>query len=427
MFDISAVTPFEYILLIAGLLSGVAFVVFGPGRYRQLLRVVRMQGLKADELAETADKAGGEDRLESEAKQQEGAKQQVCESEPAPNMPRISIIAYTQGHPDEVGAFLQAVSEQDYPDKEVVVVVNGSARDTANLVETFTDAYPFASFSFVPPEALNLSRRKLANTIGIKKATGEIILTTLTNIKIPSRQWLSLMASQFAEPDVEIVLGAALMDLTRLIGPKRRYRCFDTLLTTARWMLSAIYGRPYRGDGANLAFRRSLFFRNSGYGNNYYLHSGDDDIFVSQVATAANSRFMFAPQATVRVDWGDASRRIWINLKQRYDFAQRFLKTAPRHRPYLVNAFLWLSTLCLSGGIAVSVCSEQLLVGVIAAALLLGLWSCQIAMYRPLAGCFGCSRLWWTVPLFYLLHAPADLCFSLCHRRSARRNFTYLR
>lgn len=422
MFEISAVTPLEYILLFVGLLAAVAFVILGPGRYRQLLRVVRMQGQKAEESAETENAleiSGSESGPEAETEESGQA--------PVADVPKISIIAYTQGHPEEVGAFLQAVSEQDYPDKEVVVVVNGSARDTANLAETYAEAYPFASFSFVPPEALNLSRRKLANTIGIKKAAGEIILTTLTNIEVPSRQWLSLMASQFTGPDVEIVLGAAMMDLTRLTGPKRWYRRFDTLLTTARWMLAAIDGHPYRGDGANLAFRRSLFFRNSGYGNNYYLHSGDDDIFVSQVATAANSRFMFAPQATVRVDWGDATRRIWINLKQRYDFAERFLGNAPRRLPVLVNALLWLGTLCLAACIALPLCSMQLLVPVVAGALLSGLWGCQIAMYRPLAACFGSPRLWWSVPLFYLLRAPADLCFRLRYRRSARRNFTYLR
>lgn len=168
MFDIGAVSPLVWILIGIGLLAALLNIIIGPGRYRQLTRMVRMQGQQGaatvDENEEAATDAS----------------------------PMVSIIAYSKGHPDEVSAFLQAVSEQDYVNKEVIIVIDGPAREAANLTETFASYYPWVSFSFVPPEALNLSRRKLANTIGIKKAEGEIILTTLHS---PLSSLFSLLSS----------------------------------------------------------------------------------------------------------------------------------------------------------------------------------------------------------------------------------------
>lgn len=402
MFDIGAVSPLVWILIGIGLLAALLNIIIGPGRYRQLTRMVRMQGQQGaatvDENEEAATDAS----------------------------PMVSIIAYSKGHPDEVSAFLQAVSEQDYVNKEVIIVIDGPAREAANLTETFASYYPWVSFSFVPPEALNLSRRKLANTIGIKKAEGEIILTTLTNVVIPSRQWLSMMCSQFKNSEVEIVLGAAFQDLTLLKGPKQWYRRFDALLTASRWMLYAIDGNPYRGDGANLAFRRSLFFNNSGYGNNYFLHAGDDDIFVSQVATSSNSRFMFAPQATLKVDWGAATRRQWINLKERYTFTARYLSAAPRRRTAVLNLSDWIATGCLAAAMAISF-PTNLIPPVIAVPLLLAFLALQIACYRALASTFHSTRLFWSIPLFYLIRPIADFCFRIRYSRQANLNFTWRR
>ncbi len=389
MFQLTGISPLIWVLLALGLIFGILFIIFGPNRYNQLIRTIRCQAAKAPEY----------EAEEEEIQEEEQKQEQELEPEDSghADVPRISVIAFSTGRTDEVGRFLEAIAAQDYPNIEVVVVVDGSAREASNLSETYGEAYPNVGFTFVPPEAHNLSRRKLGNTIGIKKATGDIILTTLTNIEVTSDQWLSLMASQFGDAATEIVLGAAYMDLRPLRGPKQWYRRFDTLLTTARWMLSAIDGKPYRGDGANLAVRRETFFRNSGYGNNYFLHSGDDDIFVNQVATAANSRFMFAPQAPVLVNWGESTRRMWL-----------------------------YNLLLVAAGVLTGI-TGNLLIPIIAFVLLFAFQLMQIMLYRRLAACFRSTRLWFAVPLFYLLKPLGDILFRLRYARNARFNFTYRR
>lgn len=399
MFTLTDISIITWILIGCGLVFAVSYLLIGPLRYRRLITLVNRQSQEDNYTIATDDDG---------------------------NPLRLSVIAYSSGHIEEVTDFLEAIKAQDYPDVEVIIVVDGAMREAANLSEALGEKYPFAGFTFVPPEARNLSRRKLANTIGIKKSTGSILLTTLTNIEIPSAQWLTAMASAFSHAETEIVLGAAFMDFRRMHGLKRWYRRYDSLLTAAAWMLRASEGSPYRGDGANLAFRRDLFFRNSGYGNNYYLHAGDDDIFVSQVSTGSNAEVMFARQATLRVDWGESTNRIWVNHKDRYTFARRYLTRAPRLLPTCISLTDWLATASLIATIILSV-PANLLMPAISALLLFTFWGCQIALYRTLASTFGSTRLWWSVPLFNLIRPLADFLFKIRRHRSRNLNFTWRR
>ena len=62
----------------------------------------------------------------------------------------------------------------------------------------------------------------------------------------------------------------------------------------------AIRGIPYMGVGRNLAYRRSLFFANNGYGAHNHLISGDDDLFVNSNATKANTTVEFRKETHTR-------------------------------------------------------------------------------------------------------------------------------
>jgi len=62
----------------------------------------------------------------------------------------------------------------------------------------------------------------------------------------------------------------------------------------------AIRRLPYMGVGRNLAYKRSVFFKNKGYGAYNQLVSGDDDLFVNGNATADNTVVEFRHCAHTR-------------------------------------------------------------------------------------------------------------------------------
>ena len=409
--------PLVWVLLPLGIILAWIYLWLVPRRWRRLAAEATTQTGEPDGSAEADNEVS--DTESGMPEEDEGATpQQPCQG-------RASVVAYCQGSEESVAQFLDAVSRQDYPDFEVIIVLEGTPRQAASLTDIFDTRYPWARFTFVPPESRNLSRRKLANTMGIKSATGEVIVTTRTNILPPHPQWISRLMAHFADPAVDVVTGYAAMDWTELHGLKGAYRAFDSLTTAARWMVFVAHDRPYRGDGANLAFRRELFFRHGGYGKNYFLHSGDDDIFVSQIATSRNTRLEIARQAQIFTVWGDAAPRIWIDQKERYWFTGRFLRRAPRIEALLNNWVNWLAFGSLLGAAIVPL--PNLLPLCVAIPAIALLWIFQARGYQPLWRAFSDRHLSLLVPLFLLLQPWANIIFRIRYRSRHPKNFTWVR
>jgi hypothetical protein len=96
----------------------------------------------------------------------------------------------------------------------------------------------------------------------------------------------------------------------------------------------AIRGFPYMGVGRNLAYRRSVFFRNKGFGSHNHVISGDDDLLVNTIATSKDTCVELRKETHTRsVPCTDLDE--WINQKKRH------LTTAPYYK--LRNKFLLIT------------------------------------------------------------------------------------
>jgi hypothetical protein len=87
----------------------------------------------------------------------------------------------------------------------------------------------------------------------------------------------------------------------------------------------AIRGIPYMGVGRNLAYKRSVFFSNKGFGSHNHIVSGDDDLLVNTVATGDNTFVEYRSENHTRsVPSSGISE--WIIQKKRH------LTTAPYYK-----------------------------------------------------------------------------------------------
>lgn len=340
------------------------------------------------------------------------------------SLPRITVIVYTEDGVDEIEECVSKLMRQDYPDKEVVVVCRTTA-SSRELISGRLSAYDNVYVTFIPPTSHNLSERKLAITIGLKAASGDIVLTTAANIRPASDSWLSRMASHFVDPRIEMVLGYSRMEFGEMRGPGRWYRQFDSVLTAGQWIGNALGGNPYRGDGYNLAFRRSTFFAHKGYARNIFLHYGDDDLFVHELATAENTAVEISPEAQVVTTWGEQCDRMWTLRKSRYQFTSRWLPA----RPFMMAAAVsWCNWLIPAVGVAMALVGWPSWFAVACPALCwLTLQAFQIRNYRRMASALGAVKLWLAVPLFFLIHPVLNGCFKLSNRRLRKVNYTWQR
>lgn len=178
-----------------------------------------------------------------------------------------------------------AVLEQDGNGCEVVLVNDCSWDETENFLKELQPQHKNLKVVSIKEQEKYKHGKKFALTLGIKAATHEHLLLTDADCIPASRDWLKNMQNNFTDKK-EIVLGYGAV--ARGKGLLNRIIRADVFMTALRYFSSALAGMPYMGTGRNLAYSKSLFFRNKGFANHNHILSGDDDLFVNETATKNN-------------------------------------------------------------------------------------------------------------------------------------------
>ena len=157
--------------------------------------------------------------------------------------PPLSVIIVAKDAAHELQENLPFILEQDYPEFEVIVIYD-------------------------------ISHKKLGITMGIKASRHEWLVFTEPDCRPQSNQWLKQMARNFT-PATEIVLGYS--NYEKVPGWFNKKITFDTLLNSMRYLGMAVSGHPYMGTGRNMAYRKTLYYRQKGFASHLNLQRGEDD------------------------------------------------------------------------------------------------------------------------------------------------------
>lgn len=212
------------------------------------------------------------------------------EAPPSPQEP-VSIIICAFNEEANLRKNLPLWLEQQYhrhdkPYFEVLIVNDNSEDDTFYFLNEMEKQYPHLHVLHLTQKAKLIPGKKFPLSMGIKSARYEKLLLTDADCVPASNQWLSLMAAGF-QGNKEIVLGYS--PYTRMKGWLNKCIRFETLHAAIQYFSYALAKMPYMGVGRNLAYTRSLFFANKGFSAHHHITSGDDDLFVNQVATNKNT------------------------------------------------------------------------------------------------------------------------------------------
>lgn len=235
----------------------------------------------------------------------------------------VSVIICARDEARNLQENLPLILEQSYPDFEVIVVNDRSADDTEDILLQLQDKYPHLRTTTIKQSVDFTRGKKLALTIGIKAASHEWLLLTDADCRPESNMWLSRMQRNF-DTHTEVVLG---------YGGFHREKSLLNLIIRAEALFIALQyltftlaGIPYMGVGRNLAYRKSSFFKNRGFASHSRMISGDDDLFVNEVARKGNTRIEYSREAHTRSE-AEKTWRDWYLKKKRH------LLTGPHYRP----------------------------------------------------------------------------------------------
>ena len=245
----------------------------------------------------------------------------------------VSVIICARNEEDNLRENLPFILNQDYKNYEVIVVNDCSTDDTESVLDMYIQQYPDRLRKVNIPESENYKHgKKMAVFIGIKHAKYEHLLFTDADCHPSSNQWIKIMSSHF-EDGIEIVLGYGKYKeeksfLNQLIR-------FDTLIIALQYLSSAIQKNPYMGVGRNMAYIKSLFYKNKGFSNHYHLDSGDDDLFINETATATNTAVCIHPDAFT-ISEPPYNFKQWLLQKARH------FSTSPLYKPKHKALLSWI-------------------------------------------------------------------------------------
>lgn len=308
-----------------------------------------------------------------------------------------SVVVYSQADSENLAELLPALLGQNYPAPfEVIVVNEGESADVRDTVAALRASHHNLYLTFTPDGAHNLSRKKLAITLGVKAARYGVVVLTTSAAMIESPFWLQRMMRQFAEGSpVEVVLGFAYIDPAEDRNHGFRRRAFDYVADSVRWLATGIAGKPFRGTEYNIAYRKEAFMRNKGFARTLNLHYGDDDIFVSEIAGRHNTVVELSDESIVRLRHGNHPRIFNERVLRRF-FTEGHIRRRPR---FLSSLTGWLQIAAIAtGGAAGVVDYPNLQPAIVAAVIIIAMFVLDIFMWRSAMKALKSRTLMLTIP-----------------------------
>ena len=233
--------------------------------------------------------------------------------------PLLSVIIPARNEGNNIQLLLEDIRSQTYGNFEVIVINDNSTDNTHDSVNLF--ARDDVRFSII--ESLEHGKKK-ALTRGVNESRGDIIITTDADCRV-QKGWLQGLSNYFQEENVKMVFGGVSIQSTSLFSELQAHE-FLSLIGTAASTLTL--GVPTMCNGANLAYRKSVFEEVSGYAGNFHIASGDDEFLMHKIFRRYPGGIRFAANQVTVVRTSAASglggfihQRIRWAGKWRYKFS----------------------------------------------------------------------------------------------------------
>ncbi|MCI0920343.1 glycosyltransferase family 2 protein [Sphingobacterium rhinopitheci] len=254
----------------------------------------------------------------------------------------VSVIIAARNEEDNIARTIDAIINQNFPqDKlELIIVDDHSTDNTAAIISSYADR-GVRLLQLDVGDALN-SYKKYAITKAIEMASGDIIVSTDADCRM-GNNWLKTVISYFEENDSYMVSSPVSYS-----EEKNRFEELQTLefLYLIGLGAAGIGNRsPTTCNGANLAYRKSLFFELGGFNGIDNLASGDDELFLHKVAEKYPHKIGFCKSREAIV-YTDAKPDLKSFISQRKRWASKSTKYKDK-KVVALGVSIWLFNLAL--------------------------------------------------------------------------------
>ena len=202
----------------------------------------------------------------------------------------VSVIIPFRNESENILQSLENIEKQNYPENkfEVIYVNDSSTDDSLDKLQSQIKS-DYIHVISVPENFASKAHKKRAIKFGIENAKGEIIVTTDADC-IHKSNWLRTLLSGL-ENKTGLISGPVEFIKEKGFFNQLQRLEFASLIITGAGLIGV--NKPMICNGANLAYRKSVFNQVGGFDGQMKLSSGDDEILMQRIWSKTDYKIKF--------------------------------------------------------------------------------------------------------------------------------------
>ena len=235
---------------------------------------------------------------------------------------KVTILIAARDEAERIHYTIEDIIAQDYPRHlvEVIIVDDHSTDNTAQIISSYA-AHGIKLMQLKEDKPLN-SYKKKAIAEAIARSTGELMVATDADCRM-GKSWLSTVVRYYETQNLVMISSPV-----TYFEEKTLFELLQTLEFSYLIGIGAAFignGRASTCNGANLAYRKDVFYEVGGFKGIDELASGDDELLLQKVAVKYPKRIGFLKNREAVV-YTHAKHTLQEFLQQRRRWASKSTK-----------------------------------------------------------------------------------------------------
>lgn len=259
--------------------------------------------------------------------------------QPAATVPKtlVSILIAARNEEDKIPFTIEDILKQNYPQGlvELIIIDDHSTDRTSNIVEWYAGS-GVKLIKLNEDQALN-SYKKKAITEAIREARGELIITTDADCRMGT-EWLRTIVNFYEQNNYKMI--SSPVAYFKEASLFERLQSLEFLYLIGLGAASIGNSKPSTCNGANLAYRRDVFYELKGFQGIDDLASGDDELFLHKVSAKYPEGIGFC-KSNLAIVKTDAKPNLKEFIRQRKRWASKSTRYKDK-RIVALGVSVWL-------------------------------------------------------------------------------------
>ena len=235
---------------------------------------------------------------------------------------KVTVLIAARNEQNNITLTIEDLLAQDYPKEltEIIIVDDHSTDCTADIIRSYADK-GVKLMQLNEDQPLN-SYKKKAIATAISVSSGDLMIATDADCRMGPK-WLSSVVAYFESNDLVMISSPVAYFQERSLFEYMQTLEFSYLIGIGASFIGN--GHASTCNGANLAYRKDVFYEVGGFKGIDDLASGDDELLLQKVAKHYPGRIGFLKQREAIV-YTHAKHTLGSFLKQRRRWASKSIK-----------------------------------------------------------------------------------------------------